>query len=1275
MKKFICFLFALSILVSFASENLVPAALSGFEDASQLNKVIYWYGSREIKLTDLESYTNRSSMAVWVNPPKKVGVYIPILKNVKANDVYTASAYVKGATKGGVSMYIYTTRNKKRVEAFFAPRRVDNVWQQIKLTGKLTKDADELGIILRSADKDFTFYVDNLALYAGKNAPGVMPQRIAPEKTAKKIDFITVPYTGKKVIFKGANADNTWNNALTLDRFYLTDGSGKAPRQKTVLKMLHDNKNLYLRFCCYEKAPKSIKNLSLPGAPVWNDERVELHFNSNGMEKFNNAGYFSVNSSGIYAFKNLDFSKSEVVCKPFTASDHWGLEIALPATTVGKSTLAGQLWKISSGRFCNTSGKETSSLAPIKGHFGNIPQAFKNFYFASPDEQAAICTSQGYMSVHENNSGNNRITFQIKQPYSTELKVISSHPDRKDIVNKYQSEKSKYPGFYYRVQGQSGEKLRFILTCNGKTLYDCTNELDVIEPAFRTYLLQDPLYEELLQDKPAELPRYSGSWQHPLAPENFEQAMKHGKAYSFEKRYQEIADAGISLEVSAPQPYIDLPLRKKGNYAVQKAPAFLERLLKDAENNQVPKPFLQGYYFITAQSPDGKYTSVSRDPNGFFSWIADPLTRAAYLAGTREMVRKYNKNMLGMWLGDEMLQLNVVWGKQMNKPHNLKNPSNFISKADEEVKSKYGFGKFGIPWSNLPVDEYTPYRNWAYISWMHDIVRKTGKEFYNIVKQHDPALLVRSYSNSGNPVTNGFEFAGELCDLLLVQLGEGGGTISPYMQNYAYWVKLAKDISGVKNVTAYPHECDSGYPTGAASEDEMLELYSQIFRAGGRSFSFWPASYGGRNRPAIYAYGNSEGYPLAWQYMLKMCKHIQTMPDLKFPAVCDTAIYISSDSLKCDLKGDTSAGVFTMLGPYARGWFKFVTDNTVNWKRDNLKNYKLVYLPYMQYTRPEAADDLIEYVKNGGTLICTDPLAFANNVDSTLLTGKRSVLFGIEVADRSPRYKAILLNGKTLPIKTDSVKIKLLDKNIEIIATFPDGTPAIVNRKLGKGKVIYYAFRVFSQEHLKPSMPWLEHIKNQHISLGGSVDHNIWRFRFPRMDVTLPEMPQGKCLTNNYAFFDRFKFNDGLLYNLDIKGKITIEYNGAARTLPFSESRLTDRRSVFYRTADYKKSYKNFVQDFSAAGKYTVTVKLDKAYDVDRLVYFYTGSHPQDWQINVLPENGNWQQISASAAGKTDALEIKRIHVPVQKKIRAVKILFSKKSESFIMPELELWSR
>ena len=170
-------------------------------------------------------------------------------------------------------------------------------------------------------------------------------------------------------------------------------------------------------------------------------------------------------------------------------------------------------------------------------------------------------------------------------------------------------------------------------------------------------------------------------------------------------------------------------------------------------------------------------------------------------------------------------------------------------------------------------------------------------------------------------------------------------------------------------------------------------------------------------------------------------------------------------------------------------------------------------------------------------------------------------------------------------------------------------------------------------------------------------------------------MPQGKCLTNNYAFFDRFKFNDGLLYNLDIKGKITIEYNGAARTLPFSESRLTDRRSVFYRTVDYKKSYKNFVQDFSAAGKYTVTVNLDKAYEVDRLIYFYTGNHPQNWQISVLQENGNWHKVSALVPGKTDALEVKRLHVPIQKKISAVKILFTKSEEQFIMPELELWNR
>ena len=84
---------------------------------------------------------------------------------------------------------------------------------------------------------------------------------------------------------------------------------------------------------------------------------------------------------------------------------------------------------------------------------------------------------------------------------------------------------------------------------------------------------------------------------------------------------------------------------------------------------------------------------------------------------------------------------------------------------------------------------------------------------------------------------------------------------------------------------------------------------------------------------------------------------------------------------------------------------------------------------------------------------------------------------------------------------------------------------------------------------------------------------------------------------------------------------------------------------------------------------------LDKAYEVDRLIYFYTGNHPQNWQISVLQENGNWHKVSALVPGKTDALEVKRLHVPIQKKISAVKILFTKSEEQFIMPELELWNR
>ena len=1273
-------LLSCGILLSGAEDNLVPDNIAGFETPESLKGIQFWWSSAPDafrRLTPAESYRGKSSLEMKLDfPSNKLGIYVPLLKNVRQGETYTASAYVKCVGKKILNIYLYTTDEKNKVvETVFKGFSVDGSWRQVKVTATLSKDAAVLGIILRTPDKDALFYVDCLGLYKAGDAPGQMPAR--EEKNTTEQAFV-IPMTGQAPRMDGTGNDPVWKKALTIDRFHRTDGSGKPPEAPTTLKMLHDGKNLYLQFRCEEKNADSISSESLPGKPVWTDERVELHFSVTGNPDRSHQKYLTFNQAGISSFKNLDFGSGFPSGVPFRGKDFWGLEFALPASAAGKTGLTGERWLVSAGRFRNTGNRETTCLTPMKGHFGQEPEAFRPFVF-SPGETLpeCYCVSQGAMSVHENDQGGNRILFRLSRPAAAELEVTSLLDGKVLASQKQTADKATSdPAFYYTVAGRLGERLRITLKAGGKTLYENENLLDVIAPSFRTYVLPDPLYRELLgKEKPAM--RRLGTWAHPLSEKNFTLAMKYGGDYSFRQRFDELADAGLRIEEQIIAPYLAQPNFFHGKYYVGKEKHFMPYLLEQAEKGKAPKPVVYTYYQCTGQTPDGKTRSITRDANGYFGWIADPLTQKLYLDGVAATLDKYGKSIGGMWMGDELVQLNLKYGTGMNTKFNLDNPSGFVQQADREVREKYGFGKFGIPWNNLPKDELTPYRMNAYISWTHDKVREVGRKFRETVKSRDPNMPVRAYSNSGDPLMNGLQFAGEFADVLTVQLGEGGGTISPVCQNYAYWVKLAKDISGIDTVIACPHECDSGYPTGASSEEEMLELYSQIFRGGGEGFSFWPASYGGFSPPPVFAASCSEGYPLAWQYMLAISRHVASMPRLKFPEKTDTAVLLSAESVKCDPKKNTSEGLFTMLGPYSRGWFRFLCESNLESGRARLSDYKIVYLPYAQYVKQDFPRQVEDYVKNGGTLVCGDPLVFSNSISSESLAVEREKLFGVKVMDENAKYTSVKVGKELRPIVCDSVRIQLTDKNAKVIGTFPDGSPSIIERPYGKGKVIYFAFRVFSLPHLSPSLPWLADFRTRHQELGGSVGHDIWRFRFPPMKVSLPKTPAGKCLTNNYAFWNRFRFNDGIFQNADVQASCRITRDGQGVWQPVSEAKLTDRRTCFVRTQDYStEDYSNWVEDFSRPGNYSVTFDLKRPYPVDRMVFFWTGTLPNDLKIESAVSEGNWKPVNFRPEKRqTETLEIVRSEVSVGTSAQFLRMTFSGTDAKFILSEVELWSK
>ena len=76
-------------------------------------------------------------------------------------------------------------------------------------------------------------------------------------------------------------------------------------------------------------------------------------------------------------------------------------------------------------------------------------------------------------------------------------------------------------------------------------------------------------------------------------------------------------------------------------------------------------------------------------------------------------------------------------------------------------------------------------------------------------------------------------------------------------------------------------------------------------------------------------------------------------------------------------------------------------------------------------------------------------------------------------------------------------EIALADPKAEVLATYPDGSPAIASHKLGKGRVITFAANPFAPLVTVDASAWPAAFKGLQQSLGCKVDQPIWRFALP----------------------------------------------------------------------------------------------------------------------------------------------------------------------------------
>ena len=588
----------------------------------------------------------------------------------------------------------------------------------------------------------------------------------------------------------------------------------------------------------------------------------------------------------------------------------------------------------------------------------------------------------------------------------------------------------------------------------------------------RVWQLDDPLYAELFSDEPAGLARDGALyWFHGMQASAF--AQRFGMRFVYEEMYR--MNAANKLLTFANTPMLDTP---------QTAMPVMAR-----------KTGLR--YVLLPGVPSFAVPSEMDAPSGFMTQLRAGLERHADV-------------LWGVASGDEAEETNLE--ETIERLHDPKKVTPALLAVDKEVREKYGYGRFGIPESKT---EAAPFKWIAYYRYMNDHAVEVMKQIRREVKTKHPNLKLVSY----DPMAHGYPYDlsrwGAECDIITNQLYP---RMSPHRADFGYITKLVKDISGTAEFWPCPHI--EHYPANFTL-DECLELVSQVFRNGGTGLHFYLDDTIGVRKIKEKPHLISEyfGAPDRWQLEMALVKESGRMKKLKFPKP-DFAVLYSCDSYASqpDLAPTAEAECcYTFVGPVARSWFTFIDDNQIERGKD-LSAYKAIYLPLAKYQRKSVVETLARYVRNGGVLICGDPEVFSFDRDGSSLAALREDLFGVKPGEPI-KQTAVVVDGKTLPTRDVGYAVAA-SPDVEVLGRFSDGKPAILSRKVGKGRAIYFAVNPFRLENLADE-PWKAFFKTFQTQLGLKTGHDIWRFRFPKSLIQTPPAPEGKCLTNNHILLAR----------------------------------------------------------------------------------------------------------------------------------------------------------
>ena len=974
----------------------------------------------------------------------------------------------------------------------------------------------------------------------------------------------------------------------------------KVTADKTQVYFGCDDKNFYAAFICFDSNIKTLKKMFRTGEEhdnaIFLDDCVEVRFDPWNDPKLSAMRHIIVNANGISYDAVAGDKQINIDTKIHTAvnADNWCVEIAVPLNQLtGYNSCQSELWRLGLMRF-NPRSRETWSLTGDLELSFAAPAHYLVFRSGNINNDLPLTVTgfrAGKFSVRGEKALKKPINVKLEQ-LRIDGKIVGRTPSATVTAN---AETVMTLDLHSQAR-----LLRF--SADGKTVleWDAPKKLEV---SSNVRMTRQPLYKELWSDQPTGLVREgSMSWQHYFDPNFLVTALEFAIPWNLPDAMKIVHQEKLCLIVSGTA----LSPEWTDVTGISPAGTKFTGVTRYYEHKNIDAP----------RSRDG------------YPLLIDPRAKKAWLEWAVKRNKPYEKSLQMIHFGDEVNEHLEEYFIAMLK-YRGQYPE--LDKMCETIKNEHGGGKFGPVESSA---DPNPYRWIAMRSFLSKELIGMHRDLKKLLAQAMPDVkLVSDDAGSlQNKLYDYAEFAPDVCDILTIQLYP---LRDPDVSDYSFLCKYLLDLTNLEELHPCFHIANYGE---TYTPMEVLERISQGFRAGATGFHWYLADTSGARSGRDLGH-DIVGAPERWQTAMALQREVRKMNKLKFPTA-DCGVFTPVTTLRAYPGGinnrpQKAMMLHSLLELHTKAWFKYFNETSIRKNKVDLNKFKVIFAADAQYCPADTLQSLVDYVKNGGILVVTDPNAFSFTGTADALD--RKLLPGLNGSKRKNFCKNIKSGSFVLPLGKNEQFALVPEANSQILARYNNGDAAIIKTPLGKGWVIVSGVNFAHIESVR-SPEWQKYFRDFTVSLGIKPDQDIWRFRFPiSLIAPDPQPVSGRCVAGNYLFFNNFNALGGA--NEKVSAQAYYQYSAApdAPAEPaknkLASGKLTDRRRA-YKTGHIdgnKTTVDDRIAGWSKPDAFSIEFDLVKPADISKIEIFCQGAM-RDITVYSAPDGKNYRQVSVHPA-------------------------------------------